>query len=190
MHRLIGLLLLLCFLTACPTAASETLTGRTDSSTRPIFRTLVYIARRSRFAGFDSALIIRGVEGGIIPSLQQDAKVWFYHDGGEEQFVVANPTTIGINQPTRAVPLPKDLPPAGVRDDQIATAIDSSTAARHTAEVGIAALEGKTGPARDSLIYGAAICLWHLKRYPSLADAAHAVREVIDSGEPLARFRA
>ncbi|UCE90286.1 MAG: anthranilate phosphoribosyltransferase [Pseudomonadota bacterium] len=164
--------------------ATHLMTGYVHKAYPPIY------AELARFAGFDSALIIRGVEGGIIPSLQQDAKLWFYHDKGEEQFVVSNPATIGIDQPTRAVPLPEDLPPAGVRDDQIATAIDSGAAARHAAEAGIAALEGKAGPVRDSLIYGAAICLWHLKRYPSLADAADAVREVIDSGEPLAHFRA
>lgn len=164
--------------------ATHLMTGYVHKAYPPIY------AELARFAGFDSALVIRGVEGGIIPSLQQDAKLWFYHDKGEEEFVVSNPTTLGIEQATRAVPLPADLPPAGLREDQIATAIDSDTAARHAAEAGVAALEGKAGPARDSLVYGAAICLWHLKRYPSLADAADAVRGVIDSGEPLARFRA
>ena len=39
----------------------------------------------ARHAGFDSALIVRGVEGGVIPPLRQTGKVFYYHDGGEEQ---------------------------------------------------------------------------------------------------------
>jgi anthranilate phosphoribosyltransferase len=41
-------------------------------------------AQLARHAGFDSALIIRGVEGGVIPSLRQPGKATFYQDRGEE----------------------------------------------------------------------------------------------------------
>jgi len=58
----------------------------------------------ARHAGFNSAALIRGVEGGVIPSLQQPSKVFYYHGDGELDQMPVNPATIGIRQSTRAVP--------------------------------------------------------------------------------------
>ena len=38
----------------------------------------------AREAGFDTACIVRGVEGGVIPSLRQTGKYFHYHDRGAE----------------------------------------------------------------------------------------------------------
>ncbi len=147
-------------------------------------------AMLARHAGFDSALIVRGVEGGVVPSLQQPAKVFYYHDEGEVQQILVEPTSIGISQSKRAVPIPDDLPKVKNKGDTIATTVDPDAIAKAAAEAGIAALEGKGGPVYDSLVYAAAICLLHLKRHDSLQAAADAVRKALDSGEPLTRFRA
>ena len=144
----------------------------------------------AREAGFDCAAIIRGVEGGIIPSLQQPANVFAYHDRGPEDSAEMDPTSIGIDRATRAVPLPPDLPPPGQSGDEIATTVDSDAAAKHAAALGLAALRGENGPTYDSLVYGAAICLHHLGRADSLASAADQVRAVLDSGQAMARFEA
>ncbi|HDK38438.1 MAG TPA: anthranilate phosphoribosyltransferase, partial [Thiolapillus brandeum] len=61
-------------------------------------------AMLARHVGFDSALLIRGVEGGIIPSLRQDGKYFSYHNRGEEIGVDINPAMVGISQTLRAVP--------------------------------------------------------------------------------------
>ena len=159
------------------------MTGYVHKSYPPMYAML------ARHAGFDSGLIVRGVEGGVIPSLQQPAKVFYYHDRGEVQQMSVDPTSIGISQSKRAAPIPADLPKAKKPGDTIATTVDVDAIAKAAAEAGIAALEGKDGPAYDSLVYAAAICLLHLKRYGSLQAAAHAVRKILDSGEPLARFR-
>ena len=100
-----------------------------------------------------------------------------------------DPTSIGISQSKRAVPIPADLPKAKKIGDTITTTVDADAIAKATAEAGITALEGKGGPVYDSLVYASAICLLHLKRHVSLQAAAHAVRKILDSGEPLARFR-
>lgn len=160
------------------------MTGYVHKAYPPIY------AHLARVANFDTAAIIRGVEGGVIPSLKQPAKVFTYHDKGEEQSTEVNATTIGIDQPTRAVPIPDSVPAAKQKGDEIATTIDIDAAAQAAAEAGLAALEGKAGAARDSLIYGAAIMLNHLGRYDSLQTAADAVRETLDSGKALAHFRA
>jgi anthranilate phosphoribosyltransferase len=159
------------------------MTGYVHKAYPPIY------ARLARQAGFDSAMIIRGVEGGIIPSLQQPGKVWYYYDKGEEQAIELDPTSVGIQQASRAVPIPDDAPRAASQKDEIDSAVDTDALAKIAAEMGIEALSGKAGPMRDSLVYSGAICLSHLKRYDSLQSAADAVRAVLDDGSALERFQ-
>jgi anthranilate phosphoribosyltransferase len=147
-------------------------------------------AMLARHAGFDTGIIVRGVEGGVIPSLRQAGKVWVYQDRGEEVEMDIDPLALGIEQSTRAVPLPKDLPGSTNQSDDIATVFDADKAAARAADLGLAALQGKAGPARDSLVYSAAICLHHLGKAEDLRSAADRVRKVLDSGKALAHFQA
>ncbi len=159
------------------------LTGYVHKAYPPIY------AELARFAGFDSAMIVRGVEGGVIPSLQQAAKLYSYKNKGAEIETQLDPTALGIQQETRAVPIPKDLTGVEAADD-IANPVDPNQAAARAAEFGLAALKGEAGPARDSLVYSASIVLHHLGRYPSQQAAADAVRQVLDSGKVLTRLKA
>ena len=143
----------------------------------------------ARHAGYDSALLVRGTEGGIIPSLRQSGKIWHYHEKGDEKEVDFKPEDLGINQELRAVPLPENIPGYRKKTDGVASSVDASAIAAHAARAGIDALQGKAGATSDSLVYGAALCLWHLQRYPSLAEAADAVRQVLASGKALSQFK-
>jgi anthranilate phosphoribosyltransferase len=58
------------------------------------------------------------------------------------------------------------------------------------AELGMAALQGREGPTRDSLVYAAALTLHRLGRFDGLPQAADAVRRVLDSGAAYARLTA
>lgn len=147
-------------------------------------------ASLARQAGFDSALFVRGMEGGIIPSLQQSGKLFYYHDKGTEQQLDLSPQDAGVAASVRAIPLPDDLPPAPMIGDEIATLVDSDALAAVAARQGMAALAGETGLMYDSLVYAASIALVHLGRYDSLAAAATAVRATLDSGKALATLRA
>ena len=158
-----------------------TLTGYVHKAYPPIY------AELARFRGFDSAIIVRGVEGGVIPSLQQEAKLFFFENGGKESDHSINPAALSIEQSSRAVPLPKDLPPAAAGGK---TDFDVDAAAQAAADAGIAALQGKTGSARDCLVYSASICLHRLGRSKTMAEAAETVREILDSGAALARLEA
>ena len=160
------------------------MTGYVHKAYPPIY------ARLARQVGFDTAAIIRGVEGGVIPSLKQPARVFCYHNRGEESPVECYPETIGIDQQTRAVPIPPETPAAPRKGDDIATTVDIDAAAAVAARTGLEALGGKPGPGHDSLVYAAALVLHHLGRHASLTNAADAVREVLSSGEALARFKA
>jgi anthranilate phosphoribosyltransferase len=136
----------------------------------------------ARHAGFDSALIVRGVEGGVIPGLSQTGKVFRYWDGGEETAVEFKPAELGIEQSVRAPRIPGASEEGG---DEDTAPLDTAAVARAAAQAGRAALQGRPGPTRDCLVYGAALCLWHLGRHSSLKDAADAVRGVLDRGKPL-----
>ena len=140
----------------------------------------------ARHAGFDSALLVRGVEGGVIPSLCNNGKVFRYRGLGEEQPAEIRPSDLGINQHVRA----PQIPGAPAAAETLAgRALDNDGVAKAAAEAGVAALGGQAGPTRDSLVYGAALCLWHLGHHANLRSAADAARAALDSGEALRRFR-
>ena len=146
-------------------------------------------AMLARHAGFDSALIIRGVEGGVIPSLRQPGKYYWYQDRGEEVEADLNPQALGIEQSVRAVPLPENLPKSERAGDEVAIMVDVAATARAAAEAGLAALGGEKGATYDSLVIGAALVLHHLGRAGSLREAADRARAALDSGRAVARVK-
>jgi anthranilate phosphoribosyltransferase len=154
-------------------------------------RVYALLARR---AGFDSALIVRGVEGGVIPSLRQASKAFYYHDQGPEQTADFSPAELGIDQPVLAPPIPERAHAEGDAADpstarQTPPQSDNAALAQAAAQAGLAALGGRPGATRDALVCGAALTLFHLKRNDSLQSAADSVRSVLDSGLVLQRIR-
>ncbi|MGD8908983.1 MAG: anthranilate phosphoribosyltransferase [Chromatiales bacterium] len=145
-------------------------------------------ASLARFAGFEGCLLVRGTEGGVIPSLRQPGMVFHYLDRAEEIPVEINPQALGIDQPVRAVPLPDDQSIIS-GGDEIARITDVGKAAELAAEVGMRALEGEQGAAYDSMVYGAALILWHCGRADNLNQAAEQARQVLDNGSARARLR-
>jgi len=154
------------------------LTGYVHKAYPPVY------AELARFVGFDSAMIVRGVEGGVIASMQQPAKLFRYSNKGQESAIEINPKDMGIEQATRAVPIPKDLP------TKASSELDVDVAAIRAAELGVEALNGVQGSAFDALVYSAAICLTQLGRADDFTYAAKQVRGVLTSGKALAHFNA
>ncbi|KRT55940.1 anthranilate phosphoribosyltransferase [endosymbiont of Ridgeia piscesae] len=146
-------------------------------------------ATLARHAGFQGALLVRGTEGGVIPSLRQQGMVFRYDDFGEEVSQEINPRALGIHQEVRAVPLPENLPKQPRRGDEVAIMVDVEATAAAAAKAGIAALKGEPGPTYDSLLYAGSLILWHTGRETSLEAAANRLRTVLDSGNTLNRLR-
>jgi anthranilate phosphoribosyltransferase len=142
----------------------------------------------ARHAGFDSALIIRGVEGGIIPSLRQAGKYFAYTDRGPEIGYDIDPAMVGIAQDNRAVPIPGDIPQTAKGEGAVSLT-DIAAGAQRAAEYGLAALGGAHGPTYDSLVYSGALVLKHVGRASDLSSAAASLREVLDSGRALRRVQ-
>ena len=146
-------------------------------------------AMLARHVGFNSALLLRGTEGGVIPSLRQVGKYFAYRDMGGEQPVDIDPGSIGIQQDVRAVPLPDNLPQATQTVDEVALTVNVEAAAKAAADAGMAALKGEKGATYDSLVYVGAITLQHLGKHANLQSAADQVRSVLDSGAAAARIK-
>lgn len=158
-------------------------TGFTHDPYPPVYAML------ARHVGFDSALIVQGTEGGVIPALRQTSRFFYYHDRGEACAADVDPPALGIEQSVRAVPLPEGLPKAARPGDEIAVTVDIQATARAAAAAGLAALQGERGPTYDSLVLGGALVLSHVGRHGALGDAADHVRRVLDSGRVLHRVR-
>jgi anthranilate phosphoribosyltransferase len=145
-------------------------------------------ASLARFAGFEGCLLVRGIEGGVIPSLRQQGLIYRYEDLGDEEPVEIVPERLGINQSFRAVPLPEDDSVINTGDD-VARIKDIIGAASAAAETGMRALQGEQGPAYDALVYSCALILWHAGKYSTIELAADQVRQVLDSGLAKQRIR-
>ncbi len=159
--------------------------GYVHEGYRAIYMTLAHRA------GYASALIVRGMEGGIMPLLNKTVICCGYDIGGNGFEYSLDPRELALGDLPRAVPLPNDAAKSSAKNRQSENTINTNTAlAQAAATAGIQSLEGRHGPTRDSLIYAAAACLRHVNRYTALADAATAAKEAIDSGGALARFNA
>lgn len=145
-------------------------------------------AMLARHAGFDDTLIIRGTEGGVIPSLRQESRMFVVHDRGEEQQVEFKPQDIGIEQEVRAPLIPGMGEASELEVQQVV--FDALKVSEQAAEAGMAALNGHKGPTYDSLVLGAAIMLHGLKKADSIAIGADMARKSLDSGAAKARFLA
>jgi len=142
----------------------------------------------AKISDFDSAVLVRGVEGGVIPSLKQESKYFQYQNSGELQEVEIHPDHVNIQQDVRAVPLP-ELNAAKSAGDDTAAKIDTDQLAEEAAKVGVAALQGEKGPARDSLIYSTAIMLTHAGTEKNIQASAEKVCTVLDSGKAFTHFQ-
>jgi anthranilate phosphoribosyltransferase len=140
----------------------------------------------AEFSGFDTTLLIKGVEGGISPSLRDQSKMISYSKSADGQAIELHPEHCKINSDQRAQPIPESLLAA-------ATSLSPEAmipAAQLSAQLGIAALKGASGYTRDSIIYAGAVILIHLGIHQSILNAANAVRTVLDNGTAKARFDA
>ncbi len=166
--------------------ATHLMTGYVHKPYPPVYEHL------AKLSGFESAVLIRGVEGGVIPSLKQESKYFEYKTTNQNATalneVIIHPENINIQQDVRTVPLP-ELPQAKDTNENLVTKMDIDQLANEAARAGIEALEGKPGPARDSLIYSAAIMLTHMQIEKNIQTSADRIRSVIDSGKALTHFQ-
>ncbi len=149
-------------------SATHLVTGYVHKAYPPL---LTWLASRN---GFQSALVIHGIEGGIIPNLRDTTTYFQTEDSlAQGEGSSCHPQLCNIVQTTRGV-----LPSHG-----------DSVTAEDTAEQGLRALQGEAGAAFDALLYSTALIVWHCGRAESLAQAAGQVRENLSNGQAYAFFQ-
>jgi anthranilate phosphoribosyltransferase len=163
-----------------PQRENHLVTGYVHKPYPPIY---AQVAQR---AGYASSTLIRGVEGGVIPSLSQSARFFHSIDGSALRQTDLHPASLAIECEERAVPLPDHLSHDEVRSVKAPGNPFAESLATHAAACGLDALNGKPGYTRDALVYGSAVILLSQGAANSLQEAADAARSVLDNGNALA----
>ena len=148
----------------------------------------------ARQAQYDFALVVRGVEGGVLLPLRGAVTCVVCGTDGTEGTENLDSSEIGIQSDIRAPQLPLLSSTEGTErtegTEEESADFDASKIATLAAEAGIEALEGKSGVTHDSLVFTSAAVLRHAGRAHSLHEGAELARKALDSGQALARFRA
>ena len=163
--------------------ASHLMTGYVHKAYPPVYAAL------AAHAGFRTAAIVRGVEGGCIPSLSQLSRYFAFMGQGEPRMTRLAPEDLGIHRSERAIAVPERFA------EQLSASTYGNTevlapVAEHALQLGLDALSGTPGPMFDSLVYAGAIALSHCGIVGDQAEGAALAREAIAGGEALRRFRA
>lgn len=165
----------------CGKKSTHLMTGYVHKPYPPVYE------RLAKLANYDSALLVRGVEGGVTPALNKPAKYFEYHGlNGELIEIDVAASEAKIEQSKRCVPIPEGLLSKDANGDEI---VDVAGLSKASAKYGLEALDGKQGIAKDCLTYSASLVLKHLGRADSLADAADKVSKVIASGKAIKCFQ-
>ena len=160
------------------------MTGYVHKPYPPVYEKLAKLAK------FDSAMIVRGVEGGITPALNKPAKYFEYHGlEGQLTEIDITPEAAGIKQDHRCVPVPDKATHMQTVNGIEETVVDVEKLAQASAQFGLDALAGQIGPARDCLAYSAAIALQHLRKADSLSDGVNIANHAISSGTAIQHFQ-
>ena len=132
-------------------------------------------------AGFDTALLVKGVEGGIAPALNKPLKSSFYSFNKNSAAVVK-----------QEVPVPAVEFALQYAGEQYSQQGDIQEGARvgQCLESGLGALRGVSGDARNSLVLACAQILFHHRPAVSFPAAVELIQHCLDNGSALRRFHA
>jgi anthranilate phosphoribosyltransferase len=131
-------------------------------------------ASLANFSSFDSSLLIRGVEGGVVPSLRQQGLAISYQGEEEIKRLELHPEDIGINSENRSIAMPDG---------------DINEQAKRVVELGIEALSGKKGDFYNGLLLSGVLILLHLNKAQTTDEAVDLVKAALDSGKALTRIK-
>lgn len=144
----------------------------------------------AKHVGYDSLLLVRGTEGGVIPSFRAAAHVVRYDHNTDYEELDLLLEEMNLNREYRAEDIPESTPHANPDKHPIGMKWDIDALSSLCAEKGRAALSGTSGAIQDAAVLGAALAMWHTGFETSLSAAADRAREAITSGAALARLEA
>ncbi len=143
----------------------------------------------AKHVGYDSLLLVRGTEGGIIPSFRADAHVVRFNHETDYEELDLDLASVDLLRDYRAEDIPDSLPLAQSPPQPIGRKWDIDALSSLCAEKGQAALGGESGPIKDAAVIGAALTLWHCGSEATFESAVKRANAVIESGEALERLK-
>lgn len=144
----------------------------------------------AKHLGYDSLLLVRGTEGGIIPSFRAAAHIVRYDHNVDYEELDHELEPLGLLRDYRAEDIPDSMSLANSPPYPIGMKWNITELAQLCAERGRDALAGKPGPVQDAAVLGAALILWHCGKTADLRAAVKQARAVIASGAALERLEA
>ena len=130
-------------------------------------------------AGYDSTLLLKGVEGGLAPALNKPLRQFFIEgdlpdDVDQEKQLIESAELFS----SKSAALPLNLSDGFVSEKAVQECFD----------VGMSVLNGQVNDARQSLCLAVGQILYAHKKASSLSDAIKEVASCLDDGSALARF--
>ncbi|MEE9333153.1 MAG: anthranilate phosphoribosyltransferase [Granulosicoccaceae bacterium] len=144
----------------------------------------------ARHVAYDSLLLVRGTEGGVIPSFRAPAHIVRYNEHVNYEELDLDLAPMDLVRVYRAQDIPDTLPLASKETDPVGMKWDINALSALCAEQGREALSGKSGALLDAAVLGAAMVMWHTGKEQDLKVAADKARAVIASGEAMRRLEA
>jgi len=138
----------------------------------------------AKLAGYDSALLVKGLEGGLTPALNKPLRRYVFDQECLQFIDFADASKIDSIKEVIETELFVDSTKAGELNDQNS----SQNPVEHCLDTGLTALSGKDGVAKESLSLAAAQILLVRQELLNFATAVDLVNEVIDSGKALSYF--
>ena len=153
---------------------------------KPYRETYAMLARHMEY---DSLLLVRGTEGGIVPSFRGRAHIVRTQGNDLHSELDIELAPIGLDREYRAEDIPETTKPAVESPDRIGMKWDIETLSSMCAEAGLRALADEPGPAHDAAVLGSAMALWHLGKAKTMQQATDAAREAIGSGKAMQHLK-
>lgn len=147
-------------------------------------------AMLARHMNYDSLLLVRGTEGGVIPSFRAKIHLVRYEGDTPESEHDIELAPLKLDRDYRAEDIPESMPAPTAKDAPLGMKWDVAELASLCAEKGLRALDGEPGAVYDAAVVGCALTLWHTGHCESLEQAADKARAAISSGEALKRLQA
>lgn len=129
-------------------------------------------------AGYQSTLLIKGVEGGVAPALNKPLRRYFLEHDAERGLSVNDHKEVTQSQSLFSA-----------KSAAFSTELTGDDAVKKCLEVGLDALSGKPSIAQQSLCFASAQILHAHKHADSLASAVEKVQDCLDNGDALTRFK-
>ena len=159
------------------------ITGYVHKAYPPIYLAL------ARNAEFDTALLVKGTEGGVVPSLRHKTNVHYYKktNDNNDLLEIDPEIDLGIKQDLRAVQIPNDVIRTK-KSDKVEADVDPLDIAKDSLKKGFDALSGSEGIMKDCVLYSTSIIMHHVTG-EDLNKCKNEIDRVMKSGAALKRFK-